>query len=71
MNHPEHPVYNGDMGLITAMDEEAGKDDPVLWVQFDRQEVPYKRSQLNQLSRLTPVRFTRPRSEFAIVIFPC
>ncbi|TMZ36934.1 ATP-dependent RecD-like DNA helicase, partial [Klebsiella pneumoniae] len=50
VNHVEHPVYNGDMGKISAIDEKAGKDDPVLWVQFDKQEVPYKRSQLNQLS---------------------
>ncbi|GGA37861.1 ATP-dependent RecD-like DNA helicase [Kroppenstedtia guangzhouensis] len=71
MNHPEHPVYNGDMGLITAMDEEAGKDEPVLWVQFDRQEVPYKRSQLNQLSLAYACSVHKAQgSEFAIVIFP-
>ena len=71
VNHVEHPVYNGDMGKISAIDEKAGKDDPVLWVQFDKQEVPYKRSQLNQLSLAYACSVHKAQgSEFAIVIFP-
>ncbi|PTX58435.1 exodeoxyribonuclease V alpha subunit [Melghirimyces profundicolus] len=71
VNHSDHPVYNGDMGIITAIDEKAGKEDPVLWVQFDSQEVPYKRSQLNQISLAYACSIHKAQgSEFAIVIFP-
>lgn len=71
VNHSEHPVYNGDMGKITSIDEKAGKDDPVLWVQFDRQEVPYKRNQLNQIALAYACSVHKAQgSEFAIVIFP-
>ncbi|WP_028776478.1 SF1B family DNA helicase RecD2 [Shimazuella kribbensis] len=70
-NHQDHPVYNGDMGLISAMDESAKQDDPVLWVQFDRQEVPYKRNQLGQLSLGYACSVHKAQgSEFPIVIFP-
>lgn len=71
VNHPEHPVYNGDMGIISAIDEQAGPDRPVLWVQYDRLEVPYKRSQLNQISLAYACSVHKAQgSEFAIVIFP-
>ncbi|SFS97368.1 SF1B family DNA helicase RecD2 [Marininema halotolerans] len=70
-NHPEHPVYNGDMGHVSALEPDARQDDPVLWVQFDRQEVPYKRSQLNQLSLAYACSVHKAQgSEFEIVIFP-
>ncbi len=70
-NHQDYPVYNGDMGLISAIDETARQDEPVLWVQFDRQEVPYKRSQLGQLSLGYACSVHKAQgSEFAIVIFP-
>jgi exodeoxyribonuclease V alpha subunit len=70
-NHQDHPVYNGDMGLISAIDESAKQDDPVLWVQFDRQEVPYKRNQLGQLSLGYACSVHKAQgSEFPIVIFP-
>jgi exodeoxyribonuclease V alpha subunit len=70
-NHQEHPVYNGDMGLISAIDEKAKQDDPVLWVQFDRLEVPYRRNQLNQLSLGYACSVHKAQgSEFPIVIFP-
>ncbi|PTM59637.1 SF1B family DNA helicase RecD2 [Desmospora activa] len=71
VNHSEHPVYNGDMGLISAIDERATNDEPVLWVQFDRQEVPYKRSQLNQIGLAYACSVHKAQgSEFAIVIMP-
>jgi exodeoxyribonuclease V alpha subunit len=71
VNHPEHPVYNGDMGQIVAIDEKAQQDQPVVWVQFDRQEVPYKRSQLGQLSLSYACSVHKSQgSEFPIVIFP-
>ncbi|MDR6225198.1 SF1B family DNA helicase RecD2 [Desmospora profundinema] len=71
VNHSEHPVYNGDMGMITAIDEKASNDDPVLWVQFDRQEIPYKRSQLNQIGLAYACSVHKAQgSEFAIVILP-
>src|SRR5690606_34738339 len=44
VNHPEHPVYNGDMGRVLAIEEDAPHNQPVMWVQFDQIEVPYKRS---------------------------
>jgi exodeoxyribonuclease V alpha subunit len=70
-NHQEYPVYNGDMGLISAVDETAKQDEPVLWVQFDRQEVPYKRNQLGQLSLGYACSVHKAQgSEFSIVIFP-
>lgn len=70
-NHQDHPVYNGDMGLISAIDDFAKPDDPVLWVQFDRQEVPYKRNQLGQLSLGYACSVHKAQgSEFPIVIFP-
>jgi exodeoxyribonuclease V alpha subunit len=70
-NHQDHPVYNGDMGLISAINENAKQDDPVLWVQFDRQEVPYKRNQLGQLSLGYACSVHKAQgSEFPIVIFP-
>ncbi|MFC4076852.1 SF1B family DNA helicase RecD2 [Salinithrix halophila] len=71
VNHPEHPVYNGDMGQISAIEEDARNDQPVLWVQFDRQEVPYKRSQLNQIGLAYACSVHKAQgSEFAIVILP-
>ncbi|MBD1371068.1 ATP-dependent RecD-like DNA helicase [Hazenella sp. IB182357] len=70
-NHPEHSVYNGDMGMITAVNEKADSDSPALWVQFDKQEVPYKRSQLSQISLAYACSVHKAQgSEFAIVIFP-
>jgi exodeoxyribonuclease V alpha subunit len=71
VNHPEYPIYNGDMGVIIAVDETAGHDQPVLWVQFDRLEVPYKRSQLGQISLAYACSVHKSQgSEFPIVIFP-
>ena len=71
VNHPEHPVYNGDMGQIIAINEDATRDDPVLWVQYDRLEIPYKRSQLGQISLAYACSVHKAQgSEFAIIIFP-
>lgn len=71
VNHTEHPVYNGDMGQVVAIKEDAGKDHPVLWVRFDQQEVPYKRNQLNQISLAYACSVHKAQgSEFAIVILP-
>ncbi|SFJ01231.1 SF1B family DNA helicase RecD2 [Thermoflavimicrobium dichotomicum] len=72
VNHPEHPVYNGDMGIISAIDEQAGPDQPVLWVLYDQQlEVPYKRTQLNQITLAYACSVHKAQgSEFPIVIFP-
>ncbi|MFC7441380.1 ATP-dependent RecD-like DNA helicase [Laceyella putida] len=71
VNHPEHPVYNGDMGMISAIDEDAGGDQPVLWVQYDQLEVPYKRTQLGQISLAYACSVHKSQgSEFAIVVFP-
>ncbi|TCS94900.1 SF1B family DNA helicase RecD2 [Hazenella coriacea] len=70
-NHPEQPVYNGDMGVISAIDEKASSEQPVLWVQYDRLEVPYKRSQLSQISLAYACSVHKAQgSEFEIVIFP-
>lgn len=70
-NHPEQPVYNGDMGIICAIDEKASSDQPVLWVQYDQLEVPYKRSQLSQISLAYACSVHKAQgSEFEIVIFP-
>ncbi len=71
VNHPEHPIYNGDMGLVVAIQEEAGPEDPVLWVRFDQVEVPYKRNQLNQIALSYACSVHKAQgSEFPIVIFP-
>lgn len=71
VNHPEFPVYNGDMGVICALDEDAGADDPVLWVRYDHLEVPYKRSQLGQISLAYACSVHKAQgSEFPIVVFP-
>ncbi|MBA4493007.1 ATP-dependent RecD-like DNA helicase [Paenactinomyces guangxiensis] len=71
VNHPEHPIYNGDMGIVSAIDEQAGPDRPALWVQYDRLEVPYKKSQLNQISLAYACSVHKAQgSEFAIVVFP-
>ncbi len=71
VNHPEHPVYNGDMGVISAIDDQAAADQPVLWVLYDQLEVPYKRSQLSQISLAYACSVHKAQgSEFAIVIFP-
>ncbi|MCS1350255.1 ATP-dependent RecD-like DNA helicase [Mechercharimyces sp. CAU 1602] len=71
VNHPEYPVYNGDMGQVIALNEDAVQEDPVLWVNYDRQEVAYKRSQLNQLSLAYACSIHKAQgSEFPIVIMP-
>ncbi|WP_124727953.1 ATP-dependent RecD-like DNA helicase [Staphylospora marina] len=71
VNHTEHPVYNGDMGVIISVDDEATGDRPVLWVRFDRLEVPYKRSQLGQISLAYACSVHKSQgSEFPIVVFP-
>ena len=71
VNHPEHPVYNGDMGRVLAIEEDAPHNQPVMWVQFDQIEVPYKRSQLSQLQLAYACSIHKAQgSEFPIVIFP-
>ncbi|MGA8942397.1 MAG: ATP-dependent RecD-like DNA helicase, partial [Thermoactinomyces sp.] len=71
VNHPEHPVYNGDMGIIVSIDETASGDQPVLWVQYDRLEVPYKKTQLGQIALAYACSVHKAQgSEFAIVVFP-
>lgn len=71
LNHPEFPVYNGDMGIVSGVDEDASSEDPVLFVSFDKIEVPYKRSQLGQLTLAYACSIHKAQgSEFAIVIFP-
>lgn len=73
-NHPEQPVYNGDIGEIVAVDPSAGEDDrqsPCLWVRFDQTEVGYTRQQLTQLSLAYCTSIHKAQgSEFAIVILP-
>jgi exodeoxyribonuclease V alpha subunit len=71
INHPEHPVYNGDMGMVIAIESRASSDQPVLWVRYDRLEVPYKRTQLQQISLAYACSIHKAQgSEFPIVIFP-
>ncbi|SDY30750.1 ATP-dependent RecD-like DNA helicase [Thermoactinomyces sp. DSM 45892] len=70
-NHPEFPVYNGDMGIVTGVEEEASSDEPVLYVSYEKLEVPYKRSQLGQLTLGYACSIHKSQgSEFAIVILP-
>ena len=71
VNHTEHPVYNGDMGVIISIDETASGDEPVLWVRYDRLEVPYKKTQLGQISLAYACSVHKAQgSEFPIVVFP-
>lgn len=71
LNHPEFPVYNGDMGIVTGIEEEASGDEPVLYISYEKLEVPYKRSQLGQLTLGYACSIHKSQgSEFAIVIFP-
>lgn len=71
MNHQEQPVCNGDIGVISAIDERANSNSPAIWVQFDRLEVGYKRSQLNQISLAYACSVHKAQgSEFQVVIFP-
>ncbi|WP_044642269.1 SF1B family DNA helicase RecD2 [Risungbinella massiliensis] len=70
-NHTEFPVYNGDMGLIIAVEADASAEDPILWVQFDQQEVPYRRKDISQLSHAYCCSIHKSQgSEFDIVILP-
>lgn len=69
-NHPEHPVYNGDIGKVIALDENV-TDGICLWVRFDQTEVGYTRSQLNQLSLAYCISIHKAQgSEFPIVVLP-
>lgn len=69
-NHPEHPVYNGDIGKVIALDENV-TDAICLWVRFDQTEVGYTRSQLNQLSLAYCISIHKAQgSEFPIVVLP-
>jgi exodeoxyribonuclease V alpha subunit len=71
VNHPEHPVYNGDMGIVIAIESQANSDQPVLWVRYDRLEVPYTRTQLQQISLAYACSVHKAQgSEFSIVVFP-
>lgn len=70
-NHPEHPIYNGDMGLVIAVEEDATAEDPVLWVRFDQQEIPYRRKDMGQLAHAYCCSIHKAQgSEFDIVILP-
>lgn len=69
-NHPEYPVYNGDIGKVIALDENV-TDGICLWVRFDQTEVGYTRSQLNQLSLAYCISIHKAQgSEFPIVVLP-
>ncbi|SHE78147.1 ATP-dependent DNA helicase, RecD/TraA family [Seinonella peptonophila] len=71
VNHTDHPVYNGDMGLIISIQEDASADEPVCWVRYDQLEVPYRRTQLNQIQLAYACSVHKAQgSEFAIVILP-
>lgn len=70
-NHTEYPIYNGDMGIISAVEEEASAEEPVLWVRYDQLEVPYRRRDLGQLSHAYCCSIHKAQgSEFDIVILP-
>lgn len=73
-NHPEEPVYNGDIGKVIAIEEtpDDGEQQGVcLWVRFDQTEVGYTRNQLNQLSLAYCTSIHKAQgSEFPIVVLP-
>lgn len=69
-NHPEEPVYNGDIGKVIALEEDDAEG-VCLWVRFDQTEVSYTRSQLNQLSLAYCTSIHKAQgSEFPIVVLP-
>lgn len=70
-NHPEEPVYNGDIGKVIAIEENADASGVCVWVRFDRIEVGYTRNQLNQLSLAYCTSIHKAQgSEFPIVVLP-
>lgn len=70
-NHPEEPVYNGDIGKVIAVGDTNEDQGICLWVRFDSTEVGYTRKQLNQLSLAYCTSIHKAQgSEFPIVVLP-
>lgn len=68
-NHPEKPVYNGDIGHVIAIENDS--EGVCVWARFDQIEVGYTRNQLSQLSLAYCVSIHKAQgSEFPIIILP-
>ncbi|GAB7386494.1 ATP-dependent RecD-like DNA helicase [Bacillaceae bacterium] len=72
-NNPEEQVFNGDLGEIVAIlqPDEAEFGEETLIVQFEQQEVSYRKNQLHQLTLAYCCSIHKAQgSEFPIVVVP-
>lgn len=73
VNQPESNVFNGDMGVVSAilLAKETADKKALLVVSFDGNEVTYERSDLNQLTLAYCCSIHKSQgSEFPIVVMP-
>lgn len=72
VNNPEQNVFNGDLGLIVAMEAPKGEKTPTkITIDFDENEVTYERNEWSQftLAYCTSIHKAQG-SEFPMVILP-
>jgi len=66
-NHYDKGVFNGDIGVVVAID----RDDGILRVDFDGRQASYERSELDQLQHAYAVSIHKSQgSEYAAVVIP-
>ena len=73
VNNVDHHVYNGDIGQVLAIldAEESAHNEEEVVVQFDEQEVRYRKNDLNQLTLAYCCSIHKAQgSEYPIVIIP-
>lgn len=71
VNSPENNVFNGDIGKITAIENQKGQKGSTMTIDFDGNEVTYHRPEWNQLQLAYAISIHKSQgSQFRMVLLP-